>query len=472
MIRERGRALVGALALAGTSPAFLLAAPPAAASVCSFGIDRPTAGAVSSTANVRFTGTFTVEEGLTRSERVLEVAFTRSPGPPPAPVTASGLDVGSDGLYDVQVGPLPRNGRYTARVTARHAGDPVIGCAGGDRREVTATVTFGVSVRAQPPANVRSGFDAASRRAMVTWGRSSDPDVAGYTITRVGAGPAKVVQVPPAPLTWTDAQIPAGAATITYFVQAARNGPDPNTTSEPSTPVAAEALSVPGAAAPTTVPNAGTPGRDGTPLTATPSTTVPFALGPPVTAATPGPDDPPPLDRDGTLLPPLEGTPEADPLPPDPGQEAFAGEDRGGGDGARWPVYAATGLAATAAAGAVLWRRRRDHAAVGAADAPPELEPVAPAPVAPAPPGHEPVASALPGHGPVAAAAANAFTPAAPGALPGAVESQAVPGGAHGATAAPADREAPGSPAPPDDPAPPPRDRPILILRPRAPEAR
>jgi len=410
----RPRALLGALAIVGASGIWtLVGARPAAAYVCNFGISGPAAGSVSGSPDVRFTGPFEIKP--TSGDRILDVTFTQSPGPAPAPMTRSGAAVGATGRFDLPSGPLALNGRYTARVTARHAETSLFNCDGGldgSRRdsERTAEVTFGVSVRAAPPTNVGARFDAGSRTATVTWEKSGDPDIAGYTIAKkVGSDAPTFAQVRPDPLSWTDTGTSAGAATIIYAVQASRNGPDPGTTSEPSVLVAAAPLDVPAPPpTPTTTTPApggagGTGGAGGGTSTRTTPTTTPFALGRSVGATGPAPSGTVPALRfpsglagpkstnstapasDGgyqPLLPyPSGGSEPPATMPIDTGgdQALGPGQNReGGGGGTPQLAYVASGLLSIVVAGHVLWLRKQvSHPEMaGATGSLPPLEPL------------------------------------------------------------------------------------------------
>ena len=290
MTRLWGRALGGAAALAAAVAVWAgPGAAPAAAYVCSFGIDSPTSASPSGTASVAFRGPFVVKPG--QGDRVLDINFTGSPGPLPPTVRRTGADVGPSDRYDVGVGGLTLNGQYTAQVRASHGGTGLFNCddgLGGDRRETTrsGTVTFGVSVRARPPANVRARFEAGPPRSVVvTWDKSPDPDTAGYELTRrVGSGPVETVPpVPPAVTSWTDQSPPVDAATVTYAVRSARNGPTSGTTSERSDYVAAT-VAVP---APTTTT---APSLFGSPA---PGPGGPAAPGGPATLGGTAPGTPP-----------------------------------------------------------------------------------------------------------------------------------------------------------------------------------
>ena len=237
----RGRALGGAVALAAAIGVWSgPGAAPAAAYVCSFGIDSPTAATPSGTAGVSFRGPFAARQG--QGDRVLGITFTSAPGPLPPSVTHTGGAVGPADRYDVPVGGLSLNGRYAARVVARHEGTGLFNCddsLGRDRRETerSATVTFSVSVKARPPTNLRARFEAGPPRSVVvTWDPSPDPDTAGYELTRrIGVGPVEPLpDVPPNQTSWTDGAPPAEAASVTYAIRSARNGPTPGTTSERS----------------------------------------------------------------------------------------------------------------------------------------------------------------------------------------------------------------------------------------------
>ena len=392
MIRARGRAISGALALSAAAAIWILVgAAPAGAYVCDFGINRPTPGARLETAAVRISGPFSTRQGT--ATRVIEVAFTAGPGAvPPKRITVP------DGeTYDVPVGPLSLNGSYTARVTATHEGTSLTSnCdeeSGPDRRDTvrTAGVSFEVSVRARPPANVRATFDAGARSATITWDRSSDPDIAGYRITRkVGSGAPITIDVPPEPRSWTDARLPAEAGTLTYSVEAARNGPRPGTTSERSVAVAAAPLAIPARpSAPTSTRGpvgSGGAGRGG----GSTATSQPFTLGrsvgdgdaPPATAL-PLPDLAQPGNPDGaTALGPYTTIPEQGGslvLNDDDDQAMAAGRSgENGGNGTRQLAYVAAGLLTTVVAAQALWLRRqalRPEPASGPSDRSP-LEPL------------------------------------------------------------------------------------------------
>ncbi|MEO5679567.1 MAG: hypothetical protein ABIS47_07860, partial [Acidimicrobiales bacterium] len=187
MIWRAGRAVAGAVTLAAAGLGTGLAVAPAAASVCVFGIDSPADGSFAAASEVTFRGPFAVSVD---GGRTLQVDFTASPGPAPAPVTKAGAELGPDGSrYVVTVGGLVRNGQYTARLRASHAAEALCGTDPAPATmEKTVTVTFGVSVKAQPPISVRSRLDPGPRAAVVTWVKSSDPDIAAYGVTRkVGA---------------------------------------------------------------------------------------------------------------------------------------------------------------------------------------------------------------------------------------------------------------------------------------------
>jgi hypothetical protein len=432
VILARGRALAGTLALMAASGIWILSeAAPAAAYVCAFGIESPAPGSVVGAPSVRLVGPFATRQGL--AERILDVTFTQSPGARPAPTVRTGASVGPAGRFDVTVGSLSLNGEYTARVKSSHLGtSPLFNCDDGigpERRdtEATAEVTFGVSVRANPPANVKARFDAGPRTAVVTWERSGDPDIAGYTITRrVGSGGPTAVDVPAAPLSWTDTQLPAGAATITYSVQAARNGPQRGTTSERSAPVAAAPLDVPAPPSPTTAATAGTGGTGGTGgAGASTPTTAPFVLGRSVGATSPS-EPSPMVPLPGGLAPPLDGSngdgtyrpllpyppPDQDPAPSGDGggDQAIVGRasDGVGGDGPPQLAFIASGLLSTVVAAHVLWLRRQalrpepatppgpsGHAAEAPVLEPVEtVEPVSTPEPAPPPPPPDPEADA------------------------------------------------------------------------------
>lgn len=315
MTKASQRALAAAVAVAAAAGIWAgPAAGPAAAYVCAFGIETPGAGSVGGSSSVRFTGLFRVKQGS--GERMLDVTFTASPGPRPASVSRTGAGVGpTDDRYDVPATGLNLNGRYSAQVRARHPspGLIVFNCndsldSSARETDRTLTVSFRISVQARPPANVRASFMASPRSAAVNWDKSPDPDTAGYSISRkVGSGAVEPMgDVPPETTTWTDNSLPGGEANVIYAVSSSRNGPDPNTTSEPSAAVAAAPLHLP-ALPPATTTVAGGPGTTvspGAPVanqgpagTANPSTTAttkPFALGKSV-AGNISPSGPPPL---------------------------------------------------------------------------------------------------------------------------------------------------------------------------------
>lgn len=399
MTRRRGRAVTAALALAAATGIWVVAAAaPAAAYVCAFAIDKPP---TSGSTVVNLTGPFVVRQGS--ADRILEVTVTSWPGGgAPPPVRRQGAAVGPADRYDVPLSGLTRNGSYTARVKASHAGSGVFNCVDGigvDQRDTerSGEITFGVSVRAAPPSNVQARFDAAARSATVTWDKSGDPDIAGYKITKkVGSDPASDVDVPPEPRSWTDTDLPGGAASITYSVQAARVGPLPNTTSELSSPAAADPLAVPAPPAPPTSTTTGTgtgPGTGGTgggggtggtptsvkagaaPPAGTTPTTRPFVLGRPV-GGTPARGDRSAelgssdlnlpegqLPDDGTYRPLLpypardELNVDDDEVAADP---AVVGRAEGpGGDGIPQLAYIASGLLSSVVAAHVLWLRKQ-----------------------------------------------------------------------------------------------------------------
>ena len=375
MIRARGRAISGALAVSAAAAIWILAgAAPAGAYVCDFGISRPTPGSRLDTAAVRISGPFSTRHGS--ANRIIEVTFTAGPGA----VSPKRTTVPAGDTYDVPVGPLALNGSYTARVTARHDGtSPTLNCdddeSGSDRdTERTAGVSFEVSVRAQPPANVRTTFDAGARSATITWDKSSDPDIAGYRITRkVGAAAPTTLDVPPEPRRWTDTRLPAEAVTLTYSVEAARNGPRPGTTSERSAAVAAAPLAIPARPSPPTStrgpagPGGTTRGGGGA------AATQPFTLGrsvsdgeaPPATAL-PLPELEQPGNPGGAASQPLGAYTT---IPEEGGSLVLNDEDdqamgagrrgQGGGDGTRQLAYVAAGLLMTVVAAQALWLRRQ-----------------------------------------------------------------------------------------------------------------
>jgi len=401
--RLRGRAVPAALASTAVSGIWALAtAAPASASVCELDIGSPSPGFTSPSPNVSVTGAFEVSEAVVEALRAVEVTFLESPGDRPAPVTRSGAGVGDTGRYEVPLGPLTRNGRYTVRVTATHPSTPVLTCDGqagtsSGQPSRSADVSFSVSVRAQAPTNVRAALDAGPRTVTVTWAKSSDPDIAGYTVSRkVGSAAPTGVAVPPEPLSWTDRDLPAGAATITYSVQAVRKGAVADTTSEPS-PAVSATLDVP--ARPPGPTTARAPAVGGT------ATTKPFVPGPAASGATSpaapaapalelpagvgGPGDPPSitdLEADGyqsQLQDPADVGGSAE----EGREQALVGSDEGGGGGGiPSMVYVASGLLGTVVAAQLLWRRREGPGAepVVATAIDPPLEALgAPAPAAP-----------------------------------------------------------------------------------------
>ncbi len=418
MTPARGRALAGALALSAASAVWTLAgAAPAGAYVCTLGLDTPAAGSISGSPDPHVTGPFAVRHGA--AERSIEVTFTKSPGAAPAGVTRSGAAVGPADRFDVPVGPLTRNGRYTALVRARHSGtSPVFNCsdgigAGGRDTERTAEVSFGVSVRALPPGNVAGRFDAGPRTVVLSWDASSDPDVAGYTISRAVGGEAPTsIQVPPDPHSWTDSGLPGTGATIAYTIQASRVGPDPDTSSEPSPPVTVQIqVAAPPAVPPSTTTTA--PGPSPSPSagrTSTP-TTVPFVLGLPVSGTLPEPAAPGTIGdsaasapEDGSYQPLLPYEPRS---PGDGGlalsesDPAVVGDAQpgGGGDGPPQLGYVASALLSSVVAAHVLWLRKQalrpEAAGSGEGASPlPLLEPVSsrPADAPPASSGPSPFA--------------------------------------------------------------------------------
>lgn len=421
MIPARGRALVGALAFIGATVVWGLAgASPASAYVCGFGVDSPASGSVSSSSTVRLRGPFEVKEGLVPEPRLLEVTFTSAPGPLPEPVSRSGDAIGTEGRYEVPLGPLARNGRYAVRMKATHGGTPVASCAeelGPEQRDTERTVeaSFSVSVKASPPTNVRVAFNSGPRTAVVRWDKSGDPDVAGYTVNRkVGSGAPTSVSVGSDPLSWTDSKLPATDATITYSVQAVRNGAGPGTLSEPSDAVAATALKVPAPSANTTAP----PGTVAT----GPGTTVPFVLGPPIGDPLPTAPVPPAPPADGGYVP-LDVY-EVEDQPVIGSDPAVVGR-RDGGEGESIPqlAFIASGLLSTVVAAHVLWLRRQalEPAGVAGTRATP-LEPLEPVTAGEAPPPPEPPpepTGASTFEPPVAAAAAGAAVAAGPGVAAG-----------------------------------------------------
>jgi len=422
VISARGRALSGAVAVVAFSGSWMAAgARPAAAYVCAFGIET-TPGSILGSPSVRLTGPFVVKP--TTGVRTVEVSFTRSPGAAPASASRSGADVGPPGRFDVTAGPLALNGRYTARVRAIHTETSLFNCDGGldnGRRDTESSreVSFGVSVRAAPPTNVKALFDAGPpRTATVTWDKSGDPDIAGYIVRRkVGSDPPTAGRaIPATPLSWTDDNLPGGAASVTYSVQAARNGPDPGTTSEYSAPVSAATLEVPPPPPPPTTTTGGITGGTGgtggttgtTRVTQTTPTTAPFVLGRAVApSATSPPGTFPPLrlpsglggagssnnpsspEADGGYEPVLPYRPGSGEPPvtmplEGAGAQALAAGENGAGNGGGTPqlAYVASGLLSSVIAAHVLWLRKQ----VGRPDAPgpggplPELEPLTPPP--------------------------------------------------------------------------------------------
>jgi hypothetical protein len=388
LISVRGRALPGVLALTAASGIWLVAeAPPAEAYVCAFNVQSPGEGSISGSPTVPFRGDFEVKHGL--AERVLEVTFTSAPGPLPPPTVSRRTALEPAGDYDVAVGPLSLNGAYTARVRAIHTGtSPLLNCDDGlgpERRdtEASAVVRFKVSVPASPPRNVTARFDPGARRATVTWERSGDPDIVGYTIIKqVGTAPATGVPVAADPLAWTDTNLPSGGGTIRYSVQAFRQGPDPGTTSLPSAPVAAAPLAVPAAPAPGPSPSTTTGGTRGpsTPGGAT-STTVPFAFGPAVGGDTPParavpflpfgelrfPESTAPATEGQGGYQPLipyspGGREDTQPFDSDSDDQAVAGRRSSSdepGDGTPGLAYVASALLSTVVAAHILWLRRQ-----------------------------------------------------------------------------------------------------------------
>lgn len=466
MISARGRAVVGAVALAAATASWVgPGALPAAAYVCSSGIESPGNGSVVGAPAVRFTGPF--DGRPNQADRVLVVTFTSSPGPRPATVTRKGVGVGSDGRFDVLVSNLDRNGEYKAQLRFSHAGTS-IKCngatdPGAGATEQTAEVTFGVSVKARPPANVRSRFAAGPRTAVVSWGRSPDPDTARYSVTRkVGSTSFEpVADVAGDATSWTDTKLPGAAATITYAVSAARRGPDSRTTSEPSAAVAAAPLGVPAPPPSSTTPTSA----------ASTGSTVPFVLGQPAAtdlgaAPAPSPDGLTPLPQggDGQATPPVPGLPEDRvQLPGD------AGGRGDHGDGLPQLAYVGATLLSAAVAAHVLWRRgplgRPGAAALDPAlPIEPTIVPVpvpvpaspvaaAPAPDPSPPPVAAPRAAPLVAPAPVRAASAAAPAPRKPKGPPPPVP------------AAPAPRPSKGPPPP----VPAVAAKPILIIKAKGP---
>lgn len=408
------RAIGSAFAVATLSGASMAAlAAPAAAYVCSFNVERPSSGSILGTATANVAGVFVVKQGTDRP-RVIEVAFTKAPGALPATVTRSGAAVGPADQYDVAVGPLALNGRYSVRVKASHAGTGLLNCddalltnlnRDGQR---SGDMSFGVSVQAKPPVNVAARLDVAARTAMVTWDKSTDPDIAGYTVSKkVGTAAPTKVDLRPEPRSWTDENLPTGGGTVVYSVQASRNGPDPGTTSEPSGAVTPAAIEVPPPAPSsttsttvpptvTTPPGTPPPTTGGTPppvngpqpTTPTTPTTAPFVLGRPVGAG-PSPAGTAPalrlptgLNVPSTVLatPPLDGgsfqpllpyPSPTDPSPTDPPptdpptseipEQALAAGDRAPQQDTGTPqlAYVAAALLSAVIAAYVLWLRRQ-----------------------------------------------------------------------------------------------------------------
>ena len=395
MSGARGRALGAAAALAAATGFWAgPGAGPAAAYVCSLSIDTPRPQVVLGTNSARFTGAFSAAPGP--AGRVVEISYLAAPGAKPATVTRSDPNLGGPDRYDVTSGGLNLNGTYRAQVRATQSETPVFNCFGGITRDgrstsMTAEVTFGVSVRARPPVDVRSRFEAEPRSAVVTWGRSPDPDTAGYSLSRKvdGGGFEPMGAVPGNVLTWTDTGLPAGAATVTYAVTSSRKGPTADTTSDPSDPVAAAPLAVPAPPAPpppadptTTVPGTPVTGGPGTTVAgapntvapnrtgAAPPTTRPFVLGRPVGGSSSplGLQFPGGLDQGaavgGEYQPTLPY--QLDPTAPqdevqlveDAGDQAFVGgRNQGEGDEKPALAYVAAGLLSAVVAAHVLWLR-------------------------------------------------------------------------------------------------------------------
>jgi len=346
------------------------------------------------------------------------VSFLAAPGPRPASVTRSGGDVGGADVYDVTAGGLSLNGTYTARVRATDTSTSLFNCDGGigpERRSTdqSADVTFGVSVRAQPPVNVRSRLEPGTRTAVVTWGKSPDPDTAGYSVSRkLGSGSFQAMgDVPANTLSWTDSGLPAEAATVTYAVTSSRNGPQPNSTSEASEAVVAAPLDLTAAPPPSTptttgpvksgfqLPGSIGPGRAGTTTRPAPGPSktklgVPAARSPQAGLAFP----PELVDPRAALLGqgdsggfqptlPYEATPEDEVEPGEVleeggGQQSFAaGRSRVGEERTPALVYVAAGLLTAVVAAHVLWLRAQVlKPEAGSAQASLPIEEVIPAP--------------------------------------------------------------------------------------------
>lgn len=361
MICGAGRAATGAVTLAAAGLGIGLAVAPAAASVCGFGIDSPADGSFVAASEVTFRGPFAVSGD---GGRTLQVDFTSSPGPAPAPVTRAGADLGTDGSrYVVTVGGLARNGQYTARLRAGHAADASCGADPGPST-VDRTVTFGVSVKAQPPTSVRSRLDAGPRVAVVTWEKSSDPDIAAYGVTRkVGAAAAEpVADLPTTPTTWTDLKLPAAATSITYSVVAYRTGSTSSSRSAASEPVAAAPLAVPARPASSAPLTAARPTAAARRPPDTKAPAAPAATAAPVTPLPPASGLPGSPDPAGGYQSPQTAVPSLDQgLIPLAGAETSVagGDGDGDGGGPDRGLAVAAGVALSAAAALVVRRQRR-----------------------------------------------------------------------------------------------------------------
>ena len=464
----RGRALIGAVALAAATAAWVgPGAAPAAAYVCSLTVDtpKPSPSPPAGTSTVRFSGSFTAAP--TPDGRTLEVSFLSGPGPLPPTVTWSHGDAGDAGRYQVDVAGLNHNGTYKAQVKATHTASSDQGCEGGEAgaqpTTLTKEVVFGVSVRARPPANVRARFEAAPRSAVVTWEKSPDPDTAGYSVNRKVGSSAfqRLGDVPADARSWTDSALPAGAATVTYAVSSSRVGFEPGTTSLPSPAAGAAPLEVPAAPAATPTSKAATgaivtPGDRAAPADRTAARRVavpspaPFVLG----RAVGGSGGPPELDFPDGLANPegAQAVPGDEPVLryrpnlgddevplPDDSDQAFAAGRRGvGDDGTQQLAYVAAGLLSAVVAAHVLWLRSQAlRPASEVVETAVPLEPVVVAPVPERAPHPGPAEEA---GGPDRSAAARP-RPAAPVVVPTAPPPERF--------APPAKRAVPPAPAPP-----------------------
>jgi len=405
----RARALFGAVALAAATGYWSgPGAAPASAYVCSLSITSPRSNPPIGTSSARFSGAFAAAPSSTG--RTVQVSFLASPGPRPTVAQTDDRSWGPDS-YAVDVGGLSLNGTYRAQVKAIHDASPVLNCQGGlggaRPKSATAEVTFGVSVRARPPVNVASRFEAGPRTAVVTWERSPDPDTAGYSLSRkVGTGGFEPMgAVHGDVLSWTDPSLPAEAATATYAVTSSRNGPVANSTSEASDPVAAAPLEVPGPPpAPTTsttligavgteTPSGDQRPRPGAPdRIATTPTSKPFVLARPV----PGSPSPAAVDFPDSLINP-EAAQAADGDQPalqyrpnrgldqvqlveEDGQAFAAGRGGPGDQDTPQLAYVAAGLLSAVVAAHVLWLRGQAlRPAAGPTEVGLPVEPLAPA---------------------------------------------------------------------------------------------